>query len=128
MPSIFVWFWTFMPYVTYPVWVPVCEPPTSNPFIWIPGACDIAAHTSRALGISVSSSLVKFVPNVFVVVSTTGDSPVTVTVSCKVATFICWSTASVWLMTTRMFSRLTDWKPASSKFSSYTPGGSAMKR
>ena len=58
----------------------------------MPGACAIAAQTSRALGISVSSSLVKLVPIVVVVVSTTGDSPVTVTVSCSVATWSCWST------------------------------------
>ncbi len=67
----------------------------------------MAAQTSRAFGISVSSSFVKFVPIVVVDVSTTGDSPVTVTVSCSVATCICMSTDSVWLMTTRMPSRLT---------------------
>ena len=52
----------------------------------MPGACAIAAQTSRAFGISVSSSLVKLVPIVVVVVSTTGEAPVTVTVSCRVAT------------------------------------------
>ena len=41
---------------------------------------------SRAFGISVSSSLVKFVPTCVVEVSTTGEAPVTVTVSCSVAT------------------------------------------
>ena len=71
----------------------------------------MAAQMSRAFGISVSSSLVKLVPTCVVDVSTTGDSPVTVTVSCSVATCICWSTVSVWLMTTRMPSRLTLWKP-----------------
>ena len=81
----------------------------------MPGAWAIAAHTSRAFGISVSSSLVKLVPIVVVVVSTTGDSPVTVTVSCSVATWSCWSTLRVWLMTTRMPSRFTVWKPVSSK-------------
>ncbi len=40
-------------------------------------------------GISVSSSLVKLVPTSVVDVSTTGDSPVTVTVSCSVATCSC---------------------------------------
>ena len=70
---------------------------------------------SRAFGISVSSSFVKFVPTCVVEVSTTGEAPVTVTVSCRVATFNCWSTESVWLMTTRTPSRLTFWKPASSK-------------
>ncbi len=81
----------------------------------MPGACDIAAQMSRALGISVSSSLVKLVPIAVVEVSTTGDAPVTVTVSCRVATFKRWSTVSVWLITTRIPSRLTLWKPVSSK-------------
>ena len=85
----------------------MCEPPTSNAVIWMPGACAIAAQTSRAFGISVSSSLVKLVPIVVVEVSTIGEAPVTVTVSCSVATCSCWSTVSVWLMTTRMSSRLT---------------------
>ena len=58
----------------------------------MPGACDIAAQMSRAFGISVSSSLVKLVPIAVVEVSTTGDAPVTVTVSCSVATCSCWST------------------------------------
>ena len=49
----------------------------------------MAAQMSRAFGISVSSSLVKLVPIAVVEVSTTGEAPVTVTVSCRVATFIC---------------------------------------
>ena len=49
----------------------------------------MAAQMSRAFGISVSSSLVKLVPTCVVDVSTTGDSPVTVTVSCSVATCSC---------------------------------------
>jgi hypothetical protein len=44
---------------------------------------------SRAFGISVNSSFVKFVPIAVVDVSTIGESPVTVTVSCKVATLSC---------------------------------------
>jgi hypothetical protein len=55
----------------------------------MPGAWAIAAQTSRALGISVSNSLVKLVPIAVVDVSTIGESPVTVTVSCSVATFNC---------------------------------------
>ena len=57
--------------------------------IWMPGACAMAAQTSRAFGISVSSSFVKLVPIEVVEVSTIGESPVTVTVSCNVATFNC---------------------------------------
>ena len=72
--------------------MPVFEPPTSNTLICMPGACDIAAQTSRAFGISVSSSFVKLVPIAVVEVSTIGESPVTVTVSCSVATCICMST------------------------------------
>ena len=71
----------------------------------------MAAQMSRAFGISVSSSFVKFVPTVVVDVSTTGDSPVTVTDSCSVATLSCASTVSVVLITTRMPSRLRFWKP-----------------
>jgi len=55
----------------------------------MPGAWAMAAHTSRALGISVSSSLVKLVPTVLVDVSTMGEAPVTVTVSWSVATCSC---------------------------------------
>ena len=91
--------------------MPVCDPPTSYAVICRPGACDIAAQMSRAFGISVSSSLVKLVPIAVVEVSTIGDSPVTVTVSCSVATCSCWSTVRVWLMTTRMPSRLTVLEP-----------------
>ena len=68
---------------------------TSYDVICIPGACDMAAQMSRAFGISVSSSFVKLVPIVVVDVSTIGDSPVTVTVSWRVATCSCWSTVSV---------------------------------
>ncbi len=81
----------------------------------MPGAWAIAAHTSRAFGISVSSSFVKLVPIAVVEVSTIGEAPVTVTVSCSVATCSCMSTVSVWLMTTRTSWRLTELKPASSK-------------
>ena len=49
----------------------------------------MAAQISRAFGISVSSSLVKFVPIVVVELSTIGEAPVTVTVSCRVATCSC---------------------------------------
>ncbi len=62
MPSTRVWFCVSKPYERKPDWLPVFEPPTSNAVIWMPGACDIAAQTSRAFGISVSSSLVKLVP------------------------------------------------------------------
>ena len=72
-----------------PIWLPVFEPPTSNAVIWMPGACAMAAQTSRAFGISVSSSLVKLVPIAVVEVSTIGEAPVTVTVSCSVATCSC---------------------------------------
>ena len=81
----------------------------------MPGACAMAAQMSRALGMSFSSSLVKLVPIAVVEVSTTGEAPVTVTVSCSVATCICMSTVSVWLMTTRTSGRLTVLNPVSSK-------------
>ena len=89
MPSMRVWFWVSKPYDRKPDWLPVFEPPTSYAVIWMPGACAMAAQMSRAFGISVSSSLVKLVPIEVVDVSTTGEAPVTVTVSCRVATFSC---------------------------------------
>ena len=59
-------------------------PPTLAPLITMPGVCSIITHGSRALGIFSSMSLVKLADIVVDVVSTTGLSPVTVTVSCTV--------------------------------------------
>ena len=109
-----VWFCVSKPYERKPDWLPVFEPPTSYAVIWMPGAWPMAAQMSRALGISVSSSLVKLVPMAVVDVSTTGEAPVTVTVSCRVAMFNCWSIVRVWLMTTRTSLRSTFWKPVRS--------------
>ena len=47
----------------------------------MPGVCSRITHGSRAEGIASSSSFPKFVPSVTDRVSTTGLSPVTVTVS-----------------------------------------------
>ena len=57
-------------------------PPTFSTLITIPGVCSRITHGSRAEGIASSSSLPKLVPSAADLVSTTGLSPVTVTVSC----------------------------------------------
>ena len=77
----------------------------------------MAAHTSRAFGMSWSSSLVKLVPMLVVLVSTAGDSPVIVTVSETVARGSCASTVRVVLRPTRIPSRLSVRKPEASKVS-----------
>ena len=93
-----------------------------------PGACDSTAHMSVALGMLVSFSASNVVPTAVVVTSTTGDSLVTVTVSCSVATGSWLSTVSVWPRRTTTPSRFTVWKPVSSNVISYAPPGSAGKR
>jgi hypothetical protein len=50
------------------------------------------------------------------VVSTTGESPVTVTVSSTAATLSVRSTGVVWPTLTTMFWRTMVWKPCSSSF------------
>ena len=62
------------------------------------------------------------------VTSTTGDWPLTVTLSATVAGFISVFTVAVKPTLTRMPSRITVPNPASSNFSVYSPGGTAAKR
>ena len=80
-----------------------------------PGACESTAHMSVALGMPISFSASKVVPTAVVVTSTTGDSPVTVTDSCSVATGSWLSTVIVWPSRSRMPSRTVVWNPVSSK-------------
>ena len=49
------------------------------------GVTASSAHMSRAFGIDCSCSILKFCCTRVAVVSMTGDSPLTVTVSCSVA-------------------------------------------
>ena len=74
----------------------------------------ISAHGSREVGIFSSSSLVKFVVVPIALVSTIGDSPVTVTDSCTLATFIVKVRSNVVPTETMRFSRMTVEKPARS--------------
>ena len=62
------------------------------------------------------------------VMSTTGDAPLTVTVSVSDATFSSAFTVAVKPRPTRMPSRLTVENPASSYVILYSPGGTAGKR
>ncbi len=62
------------------------------------------------------------------VVSITGDAPLTVTVSCSVATFMVAFTWALKPRVMRMPSRTLVWNPASSNESRYSPGGTAGKR
>ena len=61
-------------------------------------------------------------------VSMTGDWPLTVTVSCSVATFMLTLTWALKPSVMRIPSRTLDWKPASSKARRYSPGGTEGKR
>jgi hypothetical protein len=55
----------------------------------MPGACAMAAQMSRAFGNFGEQFLGEVGAELVVEVSTIGDSPVTVTVSCSVATCSC---------------------------------------
>src|SRR5262245_47093883 len=89
-----------------------------------PDAWPSTAQMSVAVGTPTSLSDVKSVPTFVDCMSTTGDSAVTVTVSCSVATCSWTSTSRILPSTSWMFVRLTIWKPDSSNVSSYVPDGS----
>ena len=80
-----------------------------------PGAWPSVAHRSVADGIVASFSAPNSEPILVDETSTTGDSAVTVTVSCSVATASWMSAFSVWPSARTMFSRRVVWKPPSSK-------------
>ncbi len=69
---------------------------------------------SVALGMPASFAASNVVPTAVVVTSTTGDSPVTVTDSCSVATCSWPSTVSVAPRRSTMPGRTSVWKPVSS--------------
>src|SRR4029453_10612834 len=92
------------------------------------GAAARIDQKSRALGSDASSFASKFV-DVFVdVMSTTGDWPLTVTLSVSDATFISAFTVAVKPRPTRMPSCVTVEKPASSYLIWESPGGIAGNR
>ena len=78
------------------------------------GAAASIAQKSRALGSAASCSSSKLVAVFVDVTSTTGDCPVTVTVSCSDATFNSVLTVAVNPRPTRMPSRTTVENPPSS--------------
>ena len=83
---------------------------------------------SRPLGIELSCSSLKFCWTLVAVVSMTGEAPVTVTVSWRVATAISALTVALKPRAIWMPSRRTVLKPGSSNVSVYVPGGTAGKR
>ena len=81
------------------------------------GEAASTAQKSRAFGKAASRSSPKFDAVVVVETSTTGDAPVTVTVSCRVATASSMFTVAVKPRPTLTPSRLTVPNPASSQTS-----------
>ena len=68
--------------------MPAALPATSMRVNWIAGAAARIVQKSRAFGSAASLSSPKLVADVVDVTSTTGDAPLTVTVSCSDATFM----------------------------------------
>src|SRR5688572_25281444 len=83
---------------------------------------------SRPPGVPCNSCSLRFTLVFAVVVSTTGELPVTVTVSATVATLRERSSGTVAPTCTMTFSRMTVRKPCNSTFTEYTPGWSEGKR
>ena len=80
-----------------------------------PGVCARLPHKSVELGTPTSASPLNVAPTFVVVVSTIGESPVTVMLSLSDATSSVLSTVSVEPCVTTMFWRTKGWKPWSSK-------------
>ena len=93
-----------------------------------PGACPMTVQMSREFGMSFNISCVMFVWTFVFLTSTTGEAPVTVTVSVTDATASCTGTLAVKPMVMMMPSRLTVPKPVNWYFRAYSPGGSDGKR
>ena len=108
--------------------MPIVAPPTSTRFSVTDGVVASSDHMSRAFGSEPSCWASKLVCTRVAVVSMTGDSPLTVTVSCSEATLSSTFTWALKPRVMRMPSRLTAPKPASSYDRAYTPGGTEGKR
>src|SRR5204863_9484135 len=93
-----------------------------------PGTVRSSAHGSRDVGITLSSSDVKLVAVPVVLVSTIGDSPVTVTVSATAATVKLIGNSTFLPTTTTRFSRTSVEKPVSAAVSLYGPGARLRNR
>lgn len=82
----------------------------------------------RDVGRFSSASLLRFVLMPVVFTSTTGDSPVTISVSLIVPMAILTSMVAMNPAPNRISVRRTDWNPANSNVRAYSPRGSAVKR
>ena len=82
------------------------------------GVTASSAHMSRPFGIDCSCSSLKFCTTRVAVVSMTGEAPLTVTVSCNVASASSTFTLAVKPSVIEMPERFSVLKPASSKVSS----------
>ena len=82
----------------------------------------------REVGRFSSASLLKLVLTAVVRTSTTGDCPVTVTVSATPPTLNRTSIVATKPTSRRTASRRTDWNPLSSKVTVNAPAGSAANR
>ena len=103
-----------MPKLSYPDCWLLWLPPMSNPSIRTPGACPSIDQMSVAVGMPTSFSPEKADPTFVVAMSTTGDSPVTVTLSASVATCSWISSVSVVPTLRTIPSRTSVVNPASS--------------
>ena len=88
----------------------------------------ISANGSREVGIFVSSSVVKLVAVPVALVSTTGDSPLTVIVSATDAIFSVIGSSTLLPTATMTFSRTTVVKPGSVAVTVYGPGARFRNR
>ena len=112
-----------VPYVVKPVWVPAVLPPTSIRVTFTAGVSASIDHGSLLpLGIVASFFESKLVEIFVAWVSTTGDSPLTVTVSSSEPTFNSAFTVAVNPVVNAIPSRLTVPKPGKEKVTVYMPG------
>ena len=89
---------------------------------------DSTPQTSVELGIVTSSSPFRFMPTLVVATSTTGESPLTTTLSCRLESAISASTVIVVASESRMPSRTIVWKLSRRNVSVYMPDGRAGNR
>ena len=85
-----------------PVDVAAFSPPGSWRPIVMPGSTVVDPKIVREVGTSVRISWERRAPTFVFSTSTVGDEPLTVTVSCSEASFICASTVIVWRTGTTM--------------------------
>src|SRR5260370_1037425 len=104
------------------------EPPTSGALSVTPVSVDPSAQMLRPVGTASSSSRDRTCPCVALLMSTTGEAPVTVTVSSTAPIFISELTVAVKSDGSSIPSRLTTLKPGSVNFTMYEPGRRSMMR